>query len=124
MKQELKNRLGYIYKIVSPNNKIYIGQTINVKHRKAQYKTLHFKRQKKLWNNCNFYDWNPLNTFEIIEECLCGDDKLFLNEREIYWISFYDSFNNGLNCNQGGNGNIGYIPSDETREKMRQKKLE
>src|SRR3990172_7383010 len=123
MKQELKNRLGYIYKIVSPNNKIYIGQTINVKHRKAQYKTLHFKRQKKLWNNCNFYDWNPLNTFEIIEECLCGDDKLFLNEREIYWISFYDSFNNGLNCNQGGNGNIGYIPSDETREKMRQKKI-
>jgi len=60
----------------------------------------------------------------IIRRNYFVNNKLFLNEREIYWISFYDSFNNGLNCNQGGNGNIGYIPSDETREKMRQKKLE
>ena len=29
-----KELIGYIYKIISPNGKIYIGQTINVNQRK------------------------------------------------------------------------------------------
>ena len=29
MKKYLTNKIGYIYKITNPNNKIYIGQTIN-----------------------------------------------------------------------------------------------
>lgn len=37
-------------------------------------------------------------TFEIIEEC----DKQSLNEREIYWIEYYDSFHNGYNMTIGG----------------------
>ena len=31
MKRDLTNVKGYIYKITSPNGKIYIGQTINKK---------------------------------------------------------------------------------------------
>ena len=34
-------------------------------------------------------------TFEIIEEC--KKDSQILNEREKYWIKYYDSFNNGYN---------------------------
>lgn len=37
-------------------------------------------------------------TFQIIE--LCRQDEL--NEREIYWIKYYDSFNNGYNQTIGG----------------------
>ncbi len=115
--------IGYIYKLISPNNKIYIGQTINLSNRKRNYKSGFFKEQIKLWNNCQAHNWNPLDTFEIIEEILDFENKIILNEREKYWINFYDSFNNGLNCSEGGNGNVGHKHTLEAKEKMRQAKL-
>lgn len=118
MKRDLTNIIGYIYKLTSPNGKIYIGQTINKKQRKYHYKTKNFKQQLKLWNESQKYNWKPYETFEIIEECLCGRNKSYLNEREQYWIKFYDSFKNGLNCNEGGFGNLGYVASNRTKEKM------
>jgi len=123
MINDISNKIGFIYKITSPNGKIYIGQTLNVSIRRSHYNSGDFKQQIKLWNSCQCYDWNPTNTYEIIEECLCGEGKEFLNEREKYWISYYDSFLNGLNCNEGGNGNLGYKPSEETIEKMRLSKI-
>ena len=118
MKKDLTNIIGYIYKLSSPNGKIYIGQTINKKQRKYHYNSTSFKKQIKLWNNVQKHNWNPGDTFEIIEECLCGENKIYLNEREKYWIQYYDSFKNGLNCNEGGYGNSGYIASDTTKQKM------
>jgi group I intron endonuclease len=118
MKKNLTNVIGYIYKLTSPNGKIYIGQTINKKQRIYNYKKSSFKNQIKLWNNCNKYDWNPADSFEMIEECLCGENKCYLNEREKYWVQYFDSFKNGLNCNEGGHGNIGHKHSDESRKKM------
>ncbi len=118
MKKDLTEVIGYIYKITSPNGKIYIGQTINKKQRKYHYNKGIYKGQTKLWNNVQKYNWNPVETFEIIEESICGNNKIFLNEREKYWIKYYDSFKNGLNCNEGGYGNTGYIISHETKIKM------
>lgn len=123
MKRDLTNVIGYIYKITSPNGKIYIGQTINKKQRKRHYNSGDFKQQIKLWKNYNKYEWNPADTYEIIEECLCGPDKLYLNKREQYWIKYYDSFNNGLNCNEGGHGNLGRKHSEETLKKMSESKI-
>jgi group I intron endonuclease len=114
-----ENRIGYIYKIVSPNGKIYIGQTINIKNRISKYKHNLFKGQIKLWNDCCKYEWNPSERLEIIEECLCGNNKDILNEKEIYWIEFFNSYVEGLNSNKGGNGNLGHIPSKETKEKLK-----
>ena len=118
MKREFLNVKGFIYKILSPNGKVYIGQTINLKKRKSYYKTNNFKQQIKLWNNCKFYNWKPLENFEVIEECLCGINKENLNKREKYWIKYFKSFKNGLNCNEGGNGNVGHKHSDETKKKI------
>ena len=123
MEKEIKIRKGFIYKITSPNNKVYIGQTLNLNKRKLHYNSSDFSQQVKLWNNCKKYNWNPLETFEIIEECLCGENKIVVNERERFWINFYDSFNNGLNCNEGGHGNLGYKHSKESRKKMRDSHL-
>lgn len=39
----------------------------------------------------NFY-------FEILEECQIKD----LNEKEKYWIQYYDTFHNGYNATEGG----------------------
>ncbi len=113
MEQELKNRIGFIYKITSPNNKIYIGQTINPIKRKSVYKNNQYKDQPKLWNNCKKYNWNPADTFEVIEECICGEKKIFLNEKEKYWVVFFNSHYDGLNCNDGGQGQIGHKHTPE-----------
>ena len=39
-------------------------------------------------------------SFDVIEECL--EDEL--NEREIYWIKYYDTYYNGYNRTLGGTG--------------------
>jgi len=68
-----------IYKITSPTNKIYIGQSTNIKSRKNQYKRLNCKLQPKLYNSLKKY--GPENhIFEIIEECLLEQ----LDKREIF----------------------------------------
>lgn len=41
---------------------------------------------------------------EQIEEC----DYSIVNEREEYWIEFYNSFNNGYNATTGGDGKTLY----------------
>lgn len=122
MKKDLTNVIGYIYKITSPNGKVYVGQTINKKQRKYHYNSGSFKQQIKLWNSSQKHNWNPADTFEIIEECLCGENKCYLNKREKYWIQHHNSFKNGLNCNEGGHGNLGHIFSEESKKKMSESK--
>lgn len=109
---------SYIYKITSPSGKIYIGQTIDLIRRKSKYKRLDCKQQPKVFNSIVKYTWE-LHIFEVIEE-ISDTDKSSLNEREQYWISYYDSMNNGLNCTGGGDSKI---ISSETIEKIRNSKL-
>jgi group I intron endonuclease len=106
-----------IYKITSPSNKIYIGKSINIEHRKKQYRNFYTqsKGQGKIYNSLKKYGWEN-HTFEIIEECSVEH----LNEREIYWIFYYNSMNEGLNIQLGGEGGF---HSFETIEKMRKTKL-
>lgn len=49
-------------------------------------------------------------SFSILE--LCDNDKL--DEREKYWISYYDSFNNGFNRTTGGRSNYVIKLEEET----------
>ena len=116
--RDLTNITGYIYKITSPLGDVYIGQTISIKDRKYSYKKGDFKKQTHLQNNCQKYNWNPADTFEVIDECLCGKDKELLNNKEIYWISYYDSFTNGLNCTLGGKGQLGRAWTQEQKDKQ------
>jgi group I intron endonuclease len=109
------NLNGVIYKITSPNNKVYIGQSINFEQRCRKYKYQAFKGQVKLWNNCQKYLWNPIDTIEIIE--ICRRDEL--DDRERFWISEFDSYNNGLNSDLGGKTRKGFKHSEETKEKLR-----
>lgn len=83
-----------IYKIKSPNNKIYIGQSVNINKRfSSYYKLQNVNNQRKLYNS--FLKYGVENhLFEIIEECNIS----LLNERERYWQDFYNVLENGLNC--------------------------
>ena len=84
-----------IYKIISPNGKVYIGQSRDLEKRKFQYSKYlkRYCRQLKLVNSINKYGWE-LHIFEIIEYC----DFDLLNIRERYWQEFYNSIEKGLNC--------------------------
>lgn len=93
---------GFIYKITNIiNGKIYIGQTIqNVKERfyqhcatKCSNEVLNMAIHKaiKKYGKSNF-------TLEVIEEV----DKDTLNDREKFWIEYYNSYNKGYNSTKGG----------------------
>ncbi len=111
-------KIGYIYKIINPSGKVYIGQTINLKGRLNKYKSNDCQKQKILYNSIKKYGWIK-HVFEILEECAVDDNKTLLNEREKFWIKEFNSFGCGMNCNEGGNGNVGRVCSDETKEKIR-----
>ncbi len=100
-----------IYKITSPTNKVYIGQSINITNRKTYYKNLHCKSQPKLYRSLKKYGWEQ-HKFEIIEECSIE----LLDEKEIYWKQHYNSIKEGLNCGLFDMG--GGPKSNETKTRM------
>jgi len=84
--------MGVIYKITNPKGKVYIGQTIDVIRRKANYKRLNCKSQTYLYNSIKKYGWEN-HIFETIEECSIKN----LGKQEKYWKLYYNSIQNGLN---------------------------
>ena len=94
--------MGFIYKITNKlNNKIYIGQTIKTVNKRFQ--------QHKNNSNKDYFSqivlYKAFNKYGI-ENFICEtleevpNDKL--DEREKYWIEFYDSYFNGYNSTLGG----------------------
>ena len=107
-----------IYKITSPSNKVYIGQSIDVENRLKRYKYFVSKKQTRLYYSILKYGYDN-HTYEVVEECKVEE----LNERERYWQDFYDCLNNGLNCRLTTTKDISGYVSEETKEKQRQAKL-
>ena len=100
-----------IYKITSPSNKVYIGQSVDILKRKASYKRQDCVNQPRLHKSLLKYGFDS-HSFDIL--CLC--DKCELNEKEKSYILEYDSFLNGLNLTSGGDSCN--VRSDETKIKM------
>ena len=92
-----------IYKFQNKlNNKVYIGQSINIEKRFKEHLSNMLNPNTKDYNS-KFYralrKYGIANfTFEIIEEV----SKNILNEREEYWVNFYNSYLDGYNSNSGG----------------------
>lgn len=93
-----------IYKITNLiNNKSYIGQSINIEDRWA-----HHKRYPLKYSNYPLYmafEKYGLENFEfsILEECSLQE----LNDKEIFYISVFNSYYNGYNQTLGGSGSSG-----------------
>ena len=108
--------MGYIYIVRNDvNQKVYIGQTIRtIEIRWSQHKTdakngsnLHFHQAIRKYGEEHFH-------ISVIEEC----PNELLNEREKYWISFFDSYNNGYNSTLGGDGFQKYALTTEEVGKL------
>ena len=103
-----------IYKITSPSNKIYIGQSVDIKKRWNHYFSLNCKGQTILYNSLNKHGVEN-HIFEIIEEC----EEFELNERERYWQDFYNVLGEfGMNCFLTETSVESRKISDKTRLKM------
>lgn len=124
-----------IYKITSPSNKVYIGQSVNIKKRFNQYKRKECSKQPHIFNSLLKYGFEN-HTFEVIEECTIE----LLNERERYWQEFYNVLEIGLNCkltqtndksgcfsietkNKISIANKGKKASEETKKKFRELRI-
>ena len=123
-----------IYKITNlVNGKCYIGQTVTTFNERYNFAGKGIERvlaylemreaksnaySKKLYYNDHLlkairkYGTNNF-TVEIIDKAQDIDE---LNEKEMYWIKYYKAYEKGYNQCKGGNGNHGYIPSEETRK--------
>ena len=94
-----------IYKITNTvNQKIYIGQSINIKKRLSRHKTSAFNENARMYNS-NFYKairkyGLSAFTFEILEEC----PKDALDDKEQQYIKQYQSNDAryGYNMTEGG----------------------
>ena len=90
-----------IYKITNQlNGHSYIGQSIDIQRRWRTHKNYTAQETTPLYLAFEKYGINNF-TFEIIEECQPED----LDQREIYWIEYYNSYLKGYNQTTGGQGN-------------------
>lgn len=91
-----------VYKIwCKANNRYYIGQTLNFKQRVCYHKTYLRRRShsnKILQRAFNKYGEENFE-FSIIERC---NDLDHLNEREIFWIKYFEGVTKGFNIQLGG----------------------
>lgn len=106
-----------VYKYTSPSNKFYIGQTCQTINSRANHGE-GYKDSPKFYNAIQKYGFENFSV-EILK------NNLTLEEAN-YWESFYINFYQttldkyGYNLSSGGSNPV---PSKQTREKMRQKKL-
>lgn len=89
------------------NNKTYVGQSIDIERRKKQhlysYKTkTSIEYDKALYRAMRKYGIENFD-FSVVEECDIKD----LNEKECYWMNYFDSYKNGYNEAPGGSQIIG-----------------
>jgi len=114
------NCLGIIYKATFSNGKCYIGQTTrSLDARKRDHISSKNKENVVFHNAINKYGENDI-IWEIID---ISDSITELNEKEMYWIKFYNSYihfenSNGYNMTLGGESTLGWIPTEETKLKI------
>ena len=110
-----------IYKITNiENKKVYIGKSTNIEQRWKYHKQHYLstiESNKPLYKAFRKYGIDNF-TFEIIEY-LDKDYEEKSNEREKYWIRYYNSYGHtGYNATPGGDGGITVLDAREKYGKL------
>lgn len=95
-------KFGKIYLITNDiNSKVYVGQTVQSLNKRFNGHCCYSKSDKSQ----NMYIKGAIHKYGrdkfhimLLEECPIN----LLNEREKYWIDFYNSYNEGYNLTKGG----------------------
>ena len=105
--------MGLIYMRISPSGKCYIGQTIKneasrwQEHCYEAFNPKHPNYNSKLNKAIRKYGADNFSSI-ILETCQNED----MDNREQYWINFYNSYYNGYNSTLGGGGGQKYTDQD------------
>lgn len=107
-----------IYKIVNCiNNKVYIGQSIDIEKRFQEHKyNIKTNIKHPLYKSIRKYG---IGNFEfIIIEHVINDNEL--NKREQHWLDYYNSYEKdfGYNICRESTTTRGYVHTDETKKKF------
>lgn len=106
----------YCYHCILTGKK-YIGKTRNEKIRKRAHR---YKAKKGIKNNfynaIRKYGWENF-VYGIVDEF----DMLLLDEKEIYYIDFYDTYNTGYNSTKGGEGGTTWTMPEEVKNQYRER---
>lgn len=95
------NTAGIYIIINNVNRKCYIGQSVNITRRFYQHKTKYkYQTKNHLYYAMNFYGIENFS-FNILYKC----DKTDLNKYEKFFITIFNSNNNGYNKTSGGDSN-------------------
>ena len=105
-------RTGIIYGYTNlESGRMYIGQTL---HPERRWNAHRYGKYKNGWHKD--YQKNPEKyEYSVIEYDVSADK---LDEREMFWIKFFDSYNNGYNLTEGGHSVRGYKYTDEAKQKI------
>jgi hypothetical protein len=98
----------YCYHCICTGKK-YIGQTAQEKIRKQRHSTDSKRLYCKFYNAVRKYGWENF-IYGIIDEY----DVQYLDEKEVYFIDFYDTYKSGYNMTLGGQGRKKYDLMFET----------
>ena len=103
-----------IYKITNKiNNKIYIGQSNDIKRRKNEHRCIKHETNKSLKKAYIKYGLENFE-FQVLEECKLEE----LNDKEKYWVELLKP---QYNRTSGGDGSPNHKVSDETKQLLKQK---
>lgn len=96
--------MAYIYKITNKlNGKAYIGKTLNSVEARWQEHIMESNKERSferpLYRAIRKYGVKNfiLETLEEVSEDI-------VNEKEIFWINYYDTYQKGYNATRGGDG--------------------
>lgn len=117
--------VGYIYcfKHLS-NQKVYIGQTVNIVNRLASHKSKSLHIKTKFYNAVRKYGWDMFE-FSVLETVTASslvELNTKLDQLEIFYIEKYNSYYKGYNSTLGGSSKRGYQLSDNFKEKCRNRR--
>jgi hypothetical protein len=115
---EEKKPYGYIYKILFPNEKPYIGLTTSLVERKRTHKCSAINGSTTVVHKA-LRSYTMIDTFELIV-IDTADNAEELSEKEIGYIRTYDSHyidGYGYNMTYGGEGTGGYVRTEKDKQR-------
>jgi len=104
-----------IYKITSPSNKVYIGQSFDIDRRIYRYRRLECKGQTIIYRSLLKYGFHN-HKFEIICELPKDISNSILNKYEEFYISQYTEC--GFNMMNLKGGGLNGLYSEDSKKKM------
>ena len=114
-----KDKLYSVYVHKFPNGKMYIGITCMDVNKRWNYGK-GYKKQPLIHRAIEKYGWDNIKHIVMYKNFTYEDavykEKLLIR---LFNTNSHNLHSNGYNCDDGGEGAVGHIVSDETRAKMK-----